>query len=83
MKIRGAVLREPNKPYSIEELELDPPKEKEVLIKYSYTGYCHSDLHLLKGEIYRWIKEQFVAWSVGQVTDTLQNVVLAVDIYRL
>ena len=51
MKITGAVLREPNKGYTIEELELDPPKEKEVLIKYVYTGYCHSDLHLLKGEI--------------------------------
>ena len=51
MKITGAVLREPNKGYSIEELELDPPKENEVLVKYVYTGYCHSDLHLLKGEI--------------------------------
>ncbi len=51
MKITGAVLREPNKGYSIEELELDPPKENEVLVKYAYTGYCHSDLHLLKGEI--------------------------------
>lgn len=52
MKITGAVLREPNKGYSIEELELDPPKEKEALIKYLYTGYCHSDLHNLLGEIY-------------------------------
>jgi len=30
MKIKGAVLRETNKPYSIEELELEPPKEKEA-----------------------------------------------------
>jgi|GEM_PF-1303721 len=51
MKIKGAVLREPNKPYSIEELELEPPKEKEVLVRYAYTGYCHSDLHNLLGEI--------------------------------
>ncbi len=51
MKIKGAVLREPNKPYTIEELELEPPKENEVLIKYVYTGYCHSDLHVQKGEI--------------------------------
>ena len=27
MKIKGAVLREFNKGYSIEELELDPPKQ--------------------------------------------------------
>ena len=51
MKIKGAVLREPNKPYSIETLELDPPKEHEVLVKYTHTGYCHSDLHLQLGEI--------------------------------
>ena len=51
MKIIGAVLREPKKPYTIEELELDPPKENEVLIKYAFTGYCHSDLHLQLGEI--------------------------------
>jgi S-(hydroxymethyl)glutathione dehydrogenase / alcohol dehydrogenase len=52
VKIKGAVLREPNKPYSIEELELDPPKEKEALVRYVYTGYCHSDLHNLLGEIH-------------------------------
>jgi len=51
MKISGAVLREPGKPYSIEELELEPPKEKEVLVRYAYTGYCHSDLHNLLGEV--------------------------------
>ncbi|MGD0486696.1 MAG: Zn-dependent alcohol dehydrogenase [Syntrophorhabdales bacterium] len=51
MKIKAAVLREPKKPYTIEELELEPPRQGEVLIKYAYTGYCHSDLHLLLGEI--------------------------------
>jgi S-(hydroxymethyl)glutathione dehydrogenase / alcohol dehydrogenase len=49
MVIKAAVLREINKPYSIEELELDPPKENEVLVRYVYTGYCHSDLSNLKG----------------------------------
>ena len=44
MKIKGAVLREVNQPYSIEELELEPPKENEALVRYVYTGYCHSDL---------------------------------------
>ena len=51
MKIKSAVLREINKPLSIEELELEPPKEKEVLVKYIYTGFCHSDLHLMLGEV--------------------------------
>ena len=51
MKIRGAVLREVHKPYSIEELELDPPKEKEALVRYVYTGYCHSDLSNTLGAV--------------------------------
>jgi Zn-dependent alcohol dehydrogenase len=51
MKIKAAVLREAHKPYSIEELELEPPRAGEVLVKYAYTGYCHSDLHLQLGEI--------------------------------
>jgi len=51
VKIKGAVVREGKKQYSIEELELDPPKEKEVLVRYAYTGYCHSDLSCLLGNI--------------------------------
>ena len=51
MKIIGAVLREAGKPYTIEELELGAPKEKEALVRYVYTGYCHSDLHVQLGEV--------------------------------
>lgn len=51
MKIRGAVLREAGKPYTFEELELEPPKANEALVRYVYTGYCHSDLHVQLGEI--------------------------------
>jgi len=49
VKIKGAVLREANKPYTFEELELDAPHANEVLVKWVYTGYCHSDLSNLKG----------------------------------
>ena len=49
VKITAAVLREINKGYSIEELELDPPKAGEALVKYAYAGYCHSDLSNSKG----------------------------------
>ena len=51
MKIKAAVLRETNKPLTIEELELDPPKEREVLVKNAFTGFCHSDLSLMNGAI--------------------------------
>ena len=51
MKIKAAVLREFNKPVSIEEVDLAPPKEKEVLVKTAYTGFCHSDLHFIRGKV--------------------------------
>jgi len=51
VKIKAAVLREVNKPYSIEELELESPRSGEALVKWQYTGYCHSDLSNLKGRI--------------------------------
>jgi len=51
VKIKGAVVREAGKPYCIEELELDAPKEKEAFVRYVYSGYCHSDLSDQRGRI--------------------------------
>jgi len=51
VKIKAAVLREVNKPYSFEELELDDPHAGEALVKWLYTGYCHSDLSNITGRI--------------------------------
>ena len=51
MKIKAAVLREFNKPIKIEEVELAPPKEKEILVRTAYTGFCHSDFSFVRGNI--------------------------------
>ena len=50
MRITAAVLHAINKPYSIETVELDPPKRGEVLVKVGAAGVCRSDLHFQKGE---------------------------------
>jgi NDMA-dependent alcohol dehydrogenase len=50
MRITAAVLHDVNKPYSIETVELDPPRRGEVLIKVRAAGVCRSDLHFQKGE---------------------------------
>src|SRR5262245_35097859 len=50
MRIKAAVLYDVNKPYSIETVELDPPKRGEVLVKVGAAGVCRSDLHFQKGE---------------------------------
>jgi NDMA-dependent alcohol dehydrogenase len=51
MKTRAAVLRDLGKDWEITELDLDPPKDGEVLIRYAASGLCHSDDHLRTGDI--------------------------------
>ena len=51
MKTRAAVLRNMGKDWEIIELDLDPPKEGEVLIRFTAAGLCHSDDHLRTGDI--------------------------------
>ena len=57
MRTRAAVLREigrpapyaNSRPLSIEEFELDPPGEGEVLVRVRAAGLCHSDLSVIDG----------------------------------
>ena len=51
MKTRAAVLRGVGQDFEIAELDLDPPKAGEVLIRYVAAGLCHSDEHLRHGDI--------------------------------
>ena len=51
MKTKAAVVYEPGKRIEIEELDLDGPQAGEVLIRYTYAGLCHSDLHVVHGDI--------------------------------
>ena len=50
METRAAVLYEPNKPMEIETLQLDEPKEGEVLVRMAAAGVCYSDYHVMIGE---------------------------------
>jgi aryl-alcohol dehydrogenase len=44
MKINAAVVREKSRPFTVEELELEEPREDEVLVRLVGTGVCHTDL---------------------------------------
>jgi NDMA-dependent alcohol dehydrogenase len=52
MKTKGALLFEPGtrSGWEVEEIEIDPPKEGEVLVKMAASGLCHSDDHLDAGD---------------------------------
>jgi S-(hydroxymethyl)glutathione dehydrogenase/alcohol dehydrogenase len=47
--VQAAVLYEFGKPLVLQELELDPPKVGEVLVRMAASGVCHSDLHVVQG----------------------------------
>ena len=51
MRIRAAVLRHPSQPVAIEEVELDPPKAEEVLVRVAAAGVCHSDVRYADGDL--------------------------------
>jgi NDMA-dependent alcohol dehydrogenase len=51
VKTKAAVLWEQNTPWSVEEIDLDPPGPGEVLVKIAASGMCHSDEHLVTGDL--------------------------------
>ena len=49
MKAKAAMMREAHAPLTIEEIEVDKPHRREVLIRTVFAGVCHSDLHFIEG----------------------------------
>ncbi|MEN1479159.1 S-(hydroxymethyl)glutathione dehydrogenase, partial [Pseudomonas aeruginosa] len=43
MKSRAAVAFGPGKPLEIVEIDVEPPRKGEVLVKIMNTGVCHTD----------------------------------------
>jgi NDMA-dependent alcohol dehydrogenase len=46
MKTRAAVLWGREQDWKVHEIELDPPRDHEVLVQWGAAGLCHSDQHL-------------------------------------
>ena len=40
-----------NQEWSVDEIEIDPPKAAEVLVHWKAAGLCHSDEHLVTGDM--------------------------------
>jgi S-(hydroxymethyl)glutathione dehydrogenase/alcohol dehydrogenase len=51
MQTEAAVLWEIGDAWKVEQIELDPPKETEVLVRIAASGLCHSDEHLVTGDL--------------------------------
>jgi S-(hydroxymethyl)glutathione dehydrogenase / alcohol dehydrogenase len=49
MEMKAAVFRKVHEPLTIETVEVDKPRGREVLVRTIATGVCHSDLHVVDG----------------------------------
>lgn len=49
--MKAAVLYAPGQPLVIEDLRLDAPKAGEVKVQVAANGACHSDLHVMTGDM--------------------------------
>ena len=59
--MKAAIFYEPHAPVSIEELEIEAPREGEVLIDIVGAGVCHSDYHLIDSHV----KARMIPWVMG------------------
>ena len=50
MKTRAAIALAPSEPLVIEEVDLEGPKQGEVLVEIMATGICHTDAYTLEGK---------------------------------
>lgn len=49
--MRAAVLPSVGEPLRIEEIPIPRPRAGEVLVEVAACGVCHTDLHVMKGEV--------------------------------
>lgn len=82
MKTKAAVLHEvgrprpyaATRPLTIEELELDPPGEGEVLVRIGAAGLCHSDLSVINGDRPRPVPMALGHEAAGEVVEVGRGV---------
>ena len=51
MKTKAAILWGVNQKWEVEEVQLDGPKQGEVLVKLTACGLCYSDHHIVTGDL--------------------------------
>lgn len=61
--MKAAVCREFGKPLVIEEVEIDPPREGEVMVRLSACAICHSDILYMEGA-WGGVRENYRRYSV-------------------
>ena len=80
MKTRAAVAWEAGKPLEVMEIDLEGPKEGEVLIRNIATGVCHTDAFTLSGEDPEGIFPSVLGHEGGAVVEEIGSRVSSVSV---
>ena len=59
--MKAGILHKPHTPLSIDDVDLDPPAEGEVILAMAGAGVCHSDYHFMDGHMTPWK----TPWGMG------------------
>jgi NDMA-dependent alcohol dehydrogenase len=51
MKTRGAILKKAPGTYEVADLDLDEPRQGEIMVKLAASGLCHTDDHIATGDM--------------------------------
>ena len=65
MLSRAALLYDQGQAWVVEQIEVDPPKANEVLVQWKAAGLCHSDEHIVTGDMV----PPREAWDAMGITD--------------
>jgi S-(hydroxymethyl)glutathione dehydrogenase/alcohol dehydrogenase len=79
MKSRAAVAWEAGKPLVIEEIDVEGPREGEVLVRNVATGVCHTDAFTLSGEDPEGIFPSILGHEGGAVVEEVGTGVTSVQ----
>ena len=80
MKTRAAVAWEAGKPLEVMEIDLEGPREGEVLIRNVATGVCHTDAFTLSGEDPEGILPSVLGHEGGAVVEEIGSGVSSVSV---
>jgi S-(hydroxymethyl)glutathione dehydrogenase/alcohol dehydrogenase len=47
--MKAAIFHAPHEPLTIEDVDIDAPMAREILVRTVASGVCHSDLHFVEG----------------------------------
>ncbi|MBU0807941.1 MAG: S-(hydroxymethyl)glutathione dehydrogenase/class III alcohol dehydrogenase [Gammaproteobacteria bacterium] len=80
IKSRAAVAFAPNQPLQIVEIDVEPPKAGEVLVRIVATGVCHTDAYTLSGEDSEGVFPAILGHEGGGIVEAIGEGVTSVQV---